>query len=146
VGSRAKLVPWEAGRKALAPGHKISSPPCPRDLAQPAVHGEREEGKLLFGCPMAQGAPELVPLPPRCGWLEHREAPPNSGCRHGLRAASITTIQSCPGRASKRELDAKAPLYRVHLCARSGNARAVCKSCTFSLKDEKSLGELGKVA
>lgn len=61
------------------------------------------------------------------------------------RAAPTTIAQSSYGRAKKEELGAKAPLCRVHHCAHPSNPRAICKGSTFLLKDEKSLGELGKV-
>lgn len=92
---------------------------------------------------MAWGALQLVLLPPhRGGW---RTGGGHPQIQAAPRAAPTTIAQSCCGRAKKEELGAKAPLCRVHHCPHPSNPRAICKGSTFLLKDEKSLGELGKV-
>lgn len=145
MGLRGRRVPWEAGRKALAPGHKISSPPCPEDLVQPAVYGGSEGGKLLFGCPMSWGAPQLVPLPPYCRSGAQGGHPPIQAAQQPQGSTHHHSTE-LPSGASEQKPGAKEPLCRVHCCSCSGSPSAMHKRSVFLLKDEKSLGELFQVA
>lgn len=138
-------MPWEAGRKALPLGMGCLLPHAPRTFHNRQFMDSEREKNYFLAAPLPGEPLILCPCILTVGAGAWQRGEPKFGLSPWPQGSTCHHSTELPWWGSKQELGAKAPLRRVHLCAHFGNPRAIYKRSTFSLKDEKNLGELEKL-